>query len=273
MEKPASNENSRLVSDAEGGKEGGCCAGFFRILQPCLAELIGVTLFVFVGCMSVQDEQLNNRPSAIAIAVTHGFAIALLVASFGHISGGHFNPAVTLGAALSGGIKPIVAICYVLFQLGGSIIGAGICRGALSFQIRVNFTRAQDVNFGATTLDPGVHPVCGLVIETMITLLLVLTVLMTAVDLHGRTNIAPLAIGFAVTVGILAAINDTGGSMNPARSFGPAVWAHTVDSKHKGVWADHWIYWAGPALGAALAALIYRLFFASPDRRVLFKNN
>ncbi|XP_067672685.1 aquaporin-8-like isoform X1 [Haliotis asinina] len=241
---------------------------FQKILQPCMAEFLGVCLFVFIGCMSVQDPLgVNSKgnpalTSTTAVAVGHGFMIALLVVAFGNISGAHLNPAVTFGILLSGAITPIMAFAYVIFQLLGALVGAALVRAVLPL------AEYKMINGGAHILT-AVEPGQGIVCEILLTTVLVLTVLMSAVDDHNKSNLAPLAIGFAVTVCILAGINTTGASMNPARSFGPAV-ALTVYNPD--VWNSHYVYWVGPLLGSVIAAIFYRIIFACPEKRVFCKN-
>ncbi|XP_064618111.1 aquaporin-8-like [Liolophura sinensis] len=205
--------------------------------------------------MAVQD-----LPSVVCVAIAHGLTIALLVASFGAVSGGHLNPAVTLGVFLSGGIKPLLAMAYVVAQLLGSLVGAGLVRAVLPS------TTFKAIGGGAHNLVQGVGPGQGIVCETLLTMTLVLAVLMCAVDTD-KNVLAPLAIGFAVTVDILAGINVTGASMNPARSFGPAV----VVSNVSNVWSYHYVYWVGPLMGSLLATLLYRLCFANPDNRLVMR--
>ncbi|XP_046576189.1 aquaporin-8-like [Haliotis rubra] len=240
---------------------------FQKILQPCMAEFLGVCLFVFVGCMTVQDPLgLNSKgspalTSASAVAVGHGFMIALLVVAFGSTSGAHINPAVTFGILLSGAITPVMAFAYVMSQLLGAMVGAGLVRAVLPV------AEYELINGGAHILS-AVGPGPGIVCEILLTTVLVLTVLMSAVDDHSKSNLAPLAIGFAVTVCIFAGINTTGASMNPARSFGPAVALSVYKSE---VWTYHYVYWVGPLLGSVIAALFYRIIFACPEKRFFCK--
>ncbi|XP_041363391.1 aquaporin-8-like isoform X1 [Gigantopelta aegis] len=240
---------------------------FDGICQPCLAEFIGTCMFVFIGCMSVQDPlgpaSKDNAPNAGAVAVAHGFTIALLAVAFGGISGGHFNPAVTLGVWIAGGIKPGLALVYMVVQFIGAVLGAGLCRGVLTEHVYVDVIRG-----GAHTLGPDVSPAQGILAEAVMTLLLVLTFILSAVDEQTKSPLAPLAIGFAVTCDILAGLSTTGASMNPARSAGPAIALTVYDSS---VWKYHYVYWAGPVIGATLAGILYRLFFASSDKRFILQ--
>lgn len=225
---------------------------YHRAIRPSLAEFIGTTVFVFIGCMAVQTQNVGS------IALAHGLAIALLITGLGKISGGHFNPAVTLGVTISGGNPIVVSIFYFLAQILGGMVGAAFALAVLPESVY------KGIKGGAHTLGHGVYPGWAILAEGILTFLLVFTVLMTAVD-EEKSNLAPLAIGFAVAVDIIAGAKTTGASMNPARSFGPAV----AYSKYGdvNVWEHHYVYWVGPTAGAIAAAVIYRFLFASGNRR------
>lgn len=231
--------------------------GFFeQSIRPCLGEFFGVTLFVFIGTMAV-----SGAGGLVGVAIAHGLMIALLVAALGNVSGGHLNPAVTLGVLFAGEIGPLNAMLYIVSQLIGSLTGASLTRGTLSQAVFVNMSG------GANTLGTNVTVGEGLLAEIVLTAILVTTVLLTAVDKSTKSSLAPLAIGFAVIVSILAGASISGPSLNPARSLGPAVAMTTFNSS---VWNNHWLYWVGPGLGALLAALMHRLFLGGPDKRLLF---
>jgi len=229
---------------------------FDNILRPCLAELVGVALFVFIGTMAVNVQ--NN----LAIALAHGLAIVVLVMSTANISGGHLNPAVTLAVCLAGAVPPLTALFYVISQLLGGIIGSALTRGVLSEDTFVNISGGAHALGETTTQGEGV--LC----EMLLTSVLVSVVLLTAVDPDTKSPLAPLAIGLAVSVCILAGILVTGGGMNPARSFGPAVTMSVFESS---VWDDHYVWWVGPFLGSLLAVLWYRLVLAGNEKRLIMK--
>lgn len=251
------SEFTPLTGDEE---EVGCCRKVVRAIRPCLAEFIGVAIFVFIGCLSVQDK------NPIAIAVAHGLAIVVLVALFGHVSGGHFNPAVTLGIVLSGAISPLKAILYVVSQLLGAVVGACFVRLVLDTVSIAGTTGSTTayalINGGVHAVNPNVHVAAAILVEIVITSVLVMTVLITAVDAEGKSPSCPLYIGLAVVTGALAAFNSSGGSMNPARSFGPAVVLASGSA-----WTAHYVYWIGPGLGAVLAACLYKSLFATDNSR------
>ncbi|XP_078612165.1 aquaporin-8-like [Branchiostoma floridae x Branchiostoma japonicum] len=227
-------------------------------VMPCIAEFVGLVIFVFIGTMVTGYTTAGNT-WLLAIALAHGLTIALLIVSIGHISGGHLNPAVTLGITLAGGVTVLQGICYVISQLLGAMVGAAFTRA-----IMPNATYAA-CSGGAHAIGGGVSITGAILCESILTMILVLTVLLAAVDSSTTGKaLPPLAIGLAVAVGILAGGPFSGASMNPARALGPAVAA--------GVWKNHYVWWAGPVIGALVAGLIYRAFLASSDRRLIAGN-
>jgi MIP family channel proteins len=216
-----------------------------------VAEAIGTFLFFFVGAGSVvlNDYLASNGgtgPGLLGVALAHGLALAVVVSSLGAVSGGHFNPAVTLAVWIMGKITPMRAGAYVVAQLVGGL--------AAGLALKLVFADAwQASNIGTPALGAGITPLLGIGIEAVLTALLVLAVLGTAVDPRGP-KIGGLAIGLAVAADILVGGPLTGAAMNPARWFGPAVAA--------GAYADWYVWWIGPAIGAAIAALIYRSMLA-----------
>lgn len=218
--------------------------------QGAIAEFIATLLFIFLGAGTVVvtggliKEGLTSA-RLVAIALAHGLAIALLVASTAKISGGHINPAVTFAALITRKIDIQRAIMYVIAQLVGAVVGAGL--------LALIVPTAAQGNLGAHGLGAGISAGGGLVAEIVLTFALVFVVFATAMDPKGLGHLAPLAIGFTIVVDHLVGVPITGAGMNPARSFGPAVVA--------GAWENHWIYWVGPLIGAAIAGLVYESVF------------
>ncbi len=218
--------------------------------RASLAEFIATLLFIFLGAGTVvvtgglMKEGLTSA-RLVAIALAHGFAIALLVAATAKVSGGHINPAVTFGALITGKINVGKAVMYVVAQLVGAIVGAVL--------LKLVIPAAAQGNLGAHGLGAGITAGGGLLAEIVLTFALVFVVFATAMDPKGLGHLAPAAIGMTVLVDHLIGVPVTGASMNPARSFGPALVA--------GAWNNHWIYWVGPLVGGALAALVYEFFF------------
>ncbi len=223
-----------------------------RLSAPLIAEAIGTFLFFFVGAGSVVlgDYLVGNggtSPGLVGVALAHGLALAVLVSALGPVSGAHFNPVVTLAVGIMGKITPSRAVMYVAAQLAGAAVAG--------FALRSIFpTDAwQPSAIGTPALGAGISPLAGIAVEAILTVLLVWAVIGTAVD--GRApKIGGLAIGLAVAADILVGGPLTGAAMNPARWFGPAVAA--------GAYADWYVWWIGPAIGAVIAALIYRYSLA-----------
>ncbi|KAG6425934.1 hypothetical protein SASPL_110143 [Salvia splendens] len=219
-------------------------------IKAYVAEFISTLLFVFASVGSaiaynkVTADAALDPAGLVAVAVAHGFALFVAVSIGANISGGHVNPAVTFGLAVGGQITILTGIFYWIAQLLGAIVA--------SFLLSVVTGGLAIPTHG---LGAGVGAVQGVVMEIIITFALVYTVFATAVDPKKGSlgTIAPIAIGFIVGANILAAGPFSGGSMNPARSFGPAV--------ASGVYDGIWVYWVGPLIGGGLAGAIYSNVF------------
>lgn len=223
-------------------------------LKAYVAEFISTLLFVFAGvgsaiaCAKVTSDAALDPSGLVAIAICHGLALFVAVAVGANISGGHVNPAVTFGLAIGGQITILTGIFYWIAQLAGSIVACYLLKlvtGGLAVPIH--------------GVAAGVGAIQGVVFEIIITFALVYTVYATAADPKKGSlgTIAPIAIGFIVGANILAAGPFSGGSMNPARSFGPAV--------ASGDFSGHWIYWVGPLIGGGLAGIIYPNVFMQQE--------
>jgi len=226
-----------------------------RLLKAALAEGIAVLLFVFIGAgaviVSTQDGLTLN--AVIIIALAHGLGFATLVAMTAKISGGHVNPVVTFAAALTGRMKIGPGAVYIGAQLVGAVLGALLLQVVLVGEVE----GALGAHGGPSAAVDGVS--AAVVIEAVLTFVLVFVVFATAMDAKkGLGHVAPLFIGLAILIDNFVGVPLTGASMNPARSFGPALVA--------GEWLDNWydwlaIYVAGPAIGASLAGVVYMLAF------------
>ncbi|XP_076916239.1 putative aquaporin TIP2-2 [Bidens hawaiensis] len=221
-------------------------------LKSYLAEFIATLIFVFAGVGSaiagvgsavVYGKLGTDGPldptGLVAIAIAHGLALFVGVSIAANISGGHLNPAVTFGLAIGGNITIITGLFYWIFQLLGAIVASFLLQFLTGLTVPTH------------GVADGVSMTQGVVFEIIITFALVYTVYATAVDPKKGSlgTIAPIAIGFIVGANILAAGPFSGGSMNPARSFGPAV--------ASGDFSQIWVYWVGPLIGGGLAGLIY----------------
>ncbi|CAA2982395.1 aquaporin TIP2-1-like [Olea europaea var. sylvestris] len=227
-------------------------------LKAYVAEFISTLLFVFAGVGSaiaynkLTADAALDPAGLVAVAICHGFALFVAVSIGANISGGHVNPAVTFGLAVGGQITLLTGLFYWIAQLLGSIVACYLLvfvTGGLAIPIH---------GVGA-----GVGAFEGVVMEIVITFALVYTVYATAADPKKGSlgTIAPIAIGFIVGANILAAGPFSGGSMNPARSFGPAV--------ASGNFSGIWIYWVGPLIGGGLAGLVYAYVFMSHEHAPL----
>ena len=274
-----------------------------KLIRQVLAEFIGMTLFVYVGTGYVDTlfvattcglacnltflfvidapnrsavstgEQLASSaaPTAASVArvlpISFAFGMSILVQaySFGHVSGGHFNPAVTYCLFLVGECEMMQALLYVVAQFGGATFASLLLWGSVS---DMNDGRQEVIEqvignppfgLGANGLNPALSSGNGFLLEFMGTLVLCVTVLMTCLHkkglAQGSPNLAPLAIGFAVFLAHVVLVPLTGCGINPARTFGPAA-VNTIAGAN--VWEDnYWIYFVGPFTASMVAAVIF----------------
>jgi MIP family channel proteins len=220
-----------------------------RGLSAYLAELIGTFLLVFfitsvVVLFLATGDQAQFGTDFAVIGLVHAFLLFGLIVMFGVASGGHFNPAVTLAAAVIKRISPIDAAIYMLAQLSGGVLGALLTKGLLLDEGRATHYGAVEVS----NLLSGSFP--GAIVEAIGTFCLVLVILAAVYSKKSFKEWAPLAIG--TTLGFIVMVGGplTGGSFNPARWFGPALVGNQ--------WGDVWPYLVGPIVGSLLAAVTFR---------------
>ncbi|WVR05922.1 hypothetical protein IAU60_002948 [Kwoniella sp. DSM 27419] len=182
-----------------------------------------------------------NTSNLLYIALSFGFSLAVNAWIFFRVSGGLFNPAVSLGMVLVGALTPLRGALLTFSQILGGITGSAIIQAVTPGTLNVR-----------TQLGGGTSIAQGLFLEMFLTSLLMLAILLLAAEKHKATFIAPIGIGLALFVAELLGVYYTGGSLNPARSFGPAVVLRSFNGYH-------WIYWLGPALGATIAAGFYKM--------------
>jgi aquaporin TIP len=230
--------------------------------RAVVAEFIATAVFVLVGTGAVisASNALDGGGTAsfiVAVALAFGIAIAVLVAATARISGGHINPAVTFAAVMAGRMKVSTGVLYVAAQLAGAVVGSLILKtiiaGPIEGHLGANALNVYNGSAGLLSSEVGDGAGAALLLEASFTFLLVFVVFATAVDPKGPRHLAPIAIGLAVLAAHLVCIPMTGTSINPARSFGPAVAGN--------FWTDHWVFWLGPLIGAGIAALVYESVF------------
>ena len=209
------------------------------------AEFIGTFTLIFVGVSSI-----CVNAGLVGVALAHGLAIAVMIASMGYISGGFFNPAVTFGAWVGGKISSRNAVLYWVAELAGGLCGALAVKGIFPA------STVELAKLGTPLLAPDIGVGAGILMEMILTFFLVLVVYGSAIDSRAA-NMGGLFIGLTVTLDILAGGPITGASMNPPRDFGPAVVG--------GYWDNHLVYWIGPLLGGGIAGLVYKHLLGRKD--------
>lgn len=213
-----------------------------------VSEFIGVFTLCFIGILAIHN--LGAVPGGLlGIALAHGLAIGIMVSALGAVSGGHFNPAVSLGLLIAKKIDGGTFASYVVAQILGGAAAAGAAAALVGGDIAAN---------GVPKLGTDIGMVAGIGLEAIATFFLMLTVFGTAVD--GRApKVGGLFIGLVIAIGIIAIGPLTGGALNPARHLGPAIVGGGLQ--------DALIYIAGPCLGAALAAVAYTSMFEEKNAK------
>jgi len=236
-------------------------------LVAATGEFVGTFLFLLMGFAGAQvaNTRPTNAPASdggsdpsliLYIALSFGFSLAVNVWIFYRVSGGMFNPAVTFALVIIGAVPIHRAVICVVSQILGAVSAAAVAQAMLPGDLRV-----------ATGLGGGCNIAQGLFIEIFLTAQLIVTILMLAVEKTKATYLAPVGIGMSLFVAHLAGVFYTGASLNPARTFGPAVVIQQFDEYH-------WIYWLGPFLGAVVAAGFYKFLkvleyeAANPDQDI-----
>jgi aquaporin TIP len=219
-------------------------------LRRAFAEFVGTFALVFVGAGSIA---FANTWTDVGLA--HGLVIAVMASAVGHISGGHFNPAVTLGFIVTRRMAASLAAVYWVAQFGAGALAALLLSWVLPADAE------NRIHLGAPGLGNGVNGGTGVVVEAVLTFFLVWVIFATAADPRGAfKQIAGLAIGLTITMDILMGGALTGAAMNPARAFGPEL-----VNNH---WSNGWVWYIGPFAGAVIAAAAYELLYLRPARPV-----
>ncbi len=225
---------------------------YHRLSTSLLAEFIGTFALIFIGA----GAGALGLGGLVGVALAHGFVIVGFAYAYGHISGTHINPAVTLGVWASGKIDAARAFSYIVFQIAGGIVGALVLRWVLGGTATGlgRTALASGLPVGDTTVT--ITPIIGLVLEAILTFFLVNAVMNAGIS--GKATIpGGLAIGLTLAFCILMGGPLTGASLNPARSIGPAVATGNFD--------DLWVYLIGPILGGVLAGVLYKAVFEERD--------
>lgn len=211
------------------------------------SEFIGAFALTFAGAAAIIHTGGENL---VAIAMAHGLVLAVTISALMHVSGGQFNPAVSIGLAAIGKQPWARAATFVVAQLIGAVAAAFVLKSAFAPDA-VNAVRLG-ATLGSMSTGAGAAPMWVLGLEIIATFMLMTAVLGTAVDQRGvgkTSAIGGFGIGLTLSAMIFAIGPATGASLNPSRSFGPALVG--------GHWDIHWVYWAGPIIGATLAAFIW----------------
>ncbi len=222
--------------------------------QKLLAEFVGTFALIFFGAGSICADQYFRTASngqiglgPLGIALAYGLTMGVMVTSLGHISGGHFNPAISFGFFVTHRLSTFDTVTYWIVQLAGAATAAYLLR-------RLPVDVWGPVQLGAPDLASGISRTNGIIFEAVMTFFLVFVVFATTVDERGAfSKVAGFAVGLAITIGALFGGPFTGAALNPARAFGPALAANH--------WTNHGIYWTGPLAGGLVAAWLYDTLF------------
>ena len=225
----------------------------YSLPQKLVAEFIGTFTLVFIGAGSIcADQYLHaaGQPAlgALAIAAAAGLTMAVMVTALGHISGGHLNPAVTIGFWVTRRLGTIQSLCYWFAQLAGAVFAAYL------LVLIVPESASSAAALGTPALASDFTRLHGMALEAVASFFLVFVFFATVADGKGAfEKIAGFAIGLTLMVDILIAAPFTGAAINPARAFGPAL-----VSRH---WANQGVYWVGPLIGGVIAGFLYNAIF------------
>jgi len=232
-----------------------------------VSEFVATLIFIFIGCGSVVSAKATigadtmPTPAVTLISFAHGFTIMVLIYAIGEISGGHINPAVTWALVITDRISILRAITYWFAQFFGAMVGAGILYGILPLDL--------SLHLGCHGVNPDLTDWQAIGCEIVFTFIFIFVVFATAISPfvgkiaplsggnYGPGKLTPFAVGMTILILHLVGVPMTGASMNPARSFGPAI------VRGGSCWNRHWIYWWGPIIGSTIAAIIAQTIFLS----------
>ena len=219
-----------------------------------IAEFVGTFALVFIGGGAIMMASHTNNPAGLlSVALAHGVILAVMVSAAMNVSGGHFNPAVTIGLLVARRITPTVAGIHIVAQLVGALVAA--------YALKATFPSAlfAATNGGGQMLSVDITQTQGILLELIATFFLMFVIYGTAVNADAP-KIGGLAIGLTIAADILAIGPLTGASMNPARSFGPAIASGVYDGLIV-------VYFVGPIIGAIAAAMVWEFGILKPERK------
>ena len=230
-------------------------------MKKYLAEMIGTMVLVLMGCGTAVSLGCNpvgaDLSTVVGTAMAFGLSVIAMAYTIGGISGCHIGPAITLGVFLSKRMSAKDALMYIVFQVIGGLLGAAILY-ALVTSAGTDFALAG-AGLGSNDLQSGVSVAGGLIAEIVFTCVFVLVVLgATASDNESTGKFAGLAIGLSLILAHLVCIRYTGTSVNPARSFGPALFAQLAGGPATAL-SNLWVFIVGPFAGAVLASCIWKV--------------
>jgi MIP family channel proteins len=223
------------------------------LVPGCVAEFLGTFALVFFGAGAIIVTHSNPSSGAglITVALAHGLILAIAITGAMYISGGQFNPAVSVALIVAGKQTPAKAVVFIVVQLFAAACAAGLLQLLLTPAVANHEVPKLGATIGDLTLKGNIKGVFGF--EFILTFFLMFAVLMGTVDERAH-KLGGFVIGLTVTACILAAGPLTGASMNPARTFGPAM----CGDRWTSMW---WVYWAAPIAGACAAGAVYKAFW------------
>ena len=240
------------------------------LTRTCLAEMIGTGAFVFVGAGAVCINEWQGDLGHLGVALAHGLMLGVMTAATAQHGGGHLNPVVTAALLAGSRLRASQALARIGAQLVGAVL-AGVLLGLIFAVGRhddglgdVLSYAAHEARLGASSFAPTVlSPLAAVGIEGLLTFIFVFIVYAVMVDPR-RPPIGGLLVGLAYAALMLVGQPLTGAAMNPARAFGPLIGGRTITLE---LWAQQWVYWAGPFAGALLAGALYETVFMPKSAR------
>lgn len=227
-----------------------------------LSEFLGTFALIFIGAGSVCADYYLMKGGAqgfglLGISVAFGLVVVAVVYSLGYVSGAHINPAVTVSMVVMKRMDADTGFMYIVSQLTGALFAG--------FLLRILFPEAlSSVFLGTCTLGAGVTVMQAIVMEAVITFLLVFVVYATVIDKRATPALAGLTIGVVVIFGVMIGGTISGGALNPARVFGPAIASGHLDM--------HYIWWVGPIAGGIIAGFVYEFLFSEKKVKLSIEN-